>query len=329
MTTLADPNETSLYLLSPVIPADPFRKQLWGCLITNPTKPKDTFSSWRRKAPVEMIDDLDIDPQTIQDYGSVMEWARYGGTEMSVESIFKAYLDVFESEADFRKATYAEWYDMTAPQKQLERLLENPEWAADALAFIKDNDGEQLFFVTAMLVVAKLDYLRAQGNHLAGGLTAGAPNPQTGTNLIHVGVAGGTASQRIVAGRFVKPQILAIGYRPVKITSEVPEKQKNSWTWLRRLFGIKPKHRLVGQLYNDDKNLILRLNIGRAMARGTVHFMGDNEGDDEGGETSDAAAHQGISQVPPGGEAPEVAASSPLASRKIAIRSANAPYIPQ
>ena len=94
-----------------------------------------------------MIPDIDPDPQCIKDYGEIIRWSQRGGTEAVVESFFKAYLRGSESVVDFRKATSAHWYYMTAPGEQLEKLLRNDEWANDALEFIRKNKSKELFLL--------------------------------------------------------------------------------------------------------------------------------------------------------------------------------------
>jgi len=283
MATLDSERETLLFRLSPPLGANEYRRQLWASLITDPFKPAKRFSSFNKKSPIEMLKDIDPAPQPIKDYGQIMRWSRHARAEASVESVFKAYLQGSESEVDFRQATSADWYYMAAPEDQLNRLLANEEWARDAEAFIEKNKDKELFFVTAMLVAKRLYAAEVDGKALKGGAGVKVPNPHTGTNVLALGVDGAKEGSKAVAATFVEPQILAIGYHEVKINitteeEEAKTKGKKSFKFylskICRLFR-KPKHRLVGTLYNVDRTILYRLNMVDTMAKGNIRFFDD------------------------------------------------------
>jgi hypothetical protein len=291
-TALTADNETPLFLLNPPIPAKEYREQLWGSLILNPFKPIDSYSSCDSKSPTEMVSKIKTNPQPINNYGEIIQWSERGGAEATVERVFKAYFGTSQAAVEFRNSTSASWYYMGAQKKRLGELCKNEEWKKDVLQFQKDNPGEELFFVTAALVVKKLETGRAQGHAKQGGAGITVPNPQDGSKVVSIGADASKDGQRAVVATFAQPQIIALGYHSVKITEEVAEQQKHSISSkLRRLLGLKEKNvsHLVGTLHDIEAKKYYRLNMTTSMHPGNVKFL-DDESDD--GKVEEASIDQ-------------------------------------
>jgi hypothetical protein len=128
-----------------------------------------------------------------------------------------------------------------------------------------------------MLVVKRMEMEKKTDSNVKAGAGGTVPNPH-GPNIVSFEMEGETSAKHTTKGTFVKPHILAIGCYPISITKEEPGKEK--WaicSKIRRFLGIKPKHRVVGVLYNHDESSLMRLRIGHRMAPGNGFFMDDEE----------------------------------------------------